>query len=129
MEINPDWALLRTPTVDLLPFTKKVSLPVNARIGTDFYNDNKRHFEIGIKNKYVMAGILIVSLATKTPPKLNVRRKEIGGLEFSIPVGSSGEDKRTAVNQSVEVDGSLHRQGSRLLLDIFQLNGVLRTKY
>lgn len=130
LEYNTDWAVIQTPTVELIPFTSKLSLPVNARIGTDFYNNNQPHIEVGIKNKYVVIGILAASLALKKPMKIHVKRKEVGGFDWSIPFGKeepNGSKSYTA-EQKLEIDGSIRREGPRILVDLAQLNPVLRLK-
>lgn len=129
LEYNTDWAVIQTPTVELIPFTSKVSLPVNARIGTDFYNNNQPHVEVGIKNKYVVIGILAASLALKKPLKIHVKRKEVGGFDWSIPLAGKEEqngNRSYKAEQKVEIDGSIRREGPRILVDLAQLNPVLR---
>lgn len=119
MEVNTDWALLQSPAVDLCPFTDSFSLPVNARIGTNFYDDNSPHIEIGIKNKAVIITMLVCSLILQKPAALHVKRKEIGGFDFSVPVSKM-------MASSVEVDASVRRKGWRLLVSFSNMSPVLR---
>ena len=65
MEVNTDWAVLCTPTFNLLAFTKRLCLPVDARLGENFYNGGGPHVELGLHSPWVAAGVLAASLGTK----------------------------------------------------------------
>jgi len=126
MEVNTDMAILQFPTKDISPFPSRFSLPVNARIGTNFYEDNSPHVEIGVKNKTVILGLLACSLALQKPMAIHVKRKEVGGYECSVPCNIMGRGKDGVFQQKVELDGSLRRQGWRLLVKLDEVSPVCR---
>lgn len=130
LEFNTDWVILNSPFVDVFGFTDRLSLPINARVGTDFYNDNKPHIEIGVKNKFVVIGMLVGCLVTKKPAKISIKRKEVGGFDFSVPLTGDKNDISDPVkmNQRFELDGSIRREGARILCDLAEINAIFRLK-
>lgn len=143
VEVSTDMAVLQCPTVDIAKPFRRLSrrifcrkdkrtdedasnstenactIPVNARIGTDFFNDNAPHIEIGVKNKAVICGMLACSLALQKPMAIHVKRKEVSFGSY----GGSG----TQIRPAMEVDGRLRRRGWQILIQIDDLIPVLRT--
>lgn len=127
VDINTDWAHVITPTVDLIPFTNKFSLPVSATLGKNFFTDDAPHFEVGIHNTAVALALLAVSLAAGQ--KLNLQRKELALFSVGFPVKyRNGLSVPSSLQENVEVDACLGRRGWGLGLDITGLNAVLRLK-
>lgn len=127
VEVNTDWALLCTPTVELLPFTDRLSLPVNLRVGKDFYNEGRPHVEVGIENPVIALTLVLASLAAKAP--ISIKRKEAGGLAVAVPL--TFKNGRTVPHEGqarAEVDATVQRRGRGLHLDFHQLNAVLRMR-
>lgn len=101
---------------------RKITVPVNARIGTDFFHGNAPHIEIGIKNTSVIFGMLMCSLALQKPMAIHVKRKEIGLGSYQVSCCPGG-----SLKPGVEVDGRLKRQGWQLLVDLDDFIPVFRT--
>ncbi len=128
VEVNTDWAVVQTPRVDLLGFTDAASLPVDLRLGTDFYAGDAPHVEIGIHNGKVTLALLAVSLATGAP--IRIKRKEVGGWAVGVPVRFKGAAAPVdhTLNTKAEVDATLQRQGRGVKLAFHQLNALLRLR-
>ena len=127
VEVNTDWAVLCTPKVDLIPFTDRVSLPVDLRLGRDFYNNDAPHVEVGLHNSKVALGLLVVALVTKHP--IHVKRKEAGGFSASMPVKfGDGNKVPHHLQTKAEVDATLERNDNGLKLTFHQLNALLRLR-
>lgn len=139
VEVNTDFAVVQCPTVDLVkPFRslshrlfnkderssekKLFEIPVNLKLGTDFFNDNAPHIEIGVKNKAVIFGMLICSLALQKPMAIHVKRKEVGLGSYDISCCPG-----TFFSPGVEIDGQLKRQGWQIMIQLDDLVPVLRT--
>lgn len=138
IEVNTDMAVLQCPTVDLIkPFrslARRVSnssstpsenawtVPVNARIGTDFFNDNAPHIEIGVKNKTVICGMLVCSLALQKPMAIHVKRKEVGLGSYEVSCCPG-----TRLSPAMEIDGQLKRRGWQIVIQLDDLVPVMRT--
>lgn len=127
VEANTDWAVLCTPRIDIIPFTDKISLPVDARIGRDWYEGGSPHIEVGIHNAVVALALGIIALASKHP--IHLKRKEMGGFYASMPMKfRNGAEVPHTLQQRAEIDASLRRDDRGLQLDLHQLNAVLRLR-
>ena len=128
VEANTDMAVVCTPQIDLIPFTDKLSLPIDARLGRDWFNGGQPHIEVGIHNAGVAACLVAVSLATNQP--VHLKRKETGGFSVSLPIRfKDGSEVAHTAAARAEIDASLQRrEGRGLELEIHQLNAVLRLR-
>lgn len=126
IECNTDVAYVQTPQVDILPFTERMSIPIDLKIGKAFYNDNQPLLEVGLHNGKVAALLLVAALVKKQP--LRLQRKEIGGFSVSVPFKLKGDMKSIpyTLQQRVEIDATLTRDDAGFRLEFDQLNPVLR---
>jgi hypothetical protein len=127
LEMNTDWCVLCTPRVDLLAFTERMSVPVDMKVGKDYYNSDALHLEVGVHNVKVSLALLVLALASKKP--IHVKRKEVGVYSFGMPLRlKNGQSIPYTAAQRLEVDGTLQRQGFGISVDIHQLNAMLRLR-
>ena len=127
VEINSDWAVLCTPKVELLPFTDKFSLPVDLRIGKDFFNGDKPHVEVGLHNGKVAMALLVLSLVKKLP--ISVKRKEVGGFSVGVPIKfRDGQQVPHTLLGNTQIDATLNRTDHGLKLQFQQLSALLRLR-
>lgn len=128
--VNSDLAVVCTPKLDLIPFTDRISLPVSARVGRDWFTDRVHgapHMDLSIHNPFVAAVLAVVALAAKKP--IHLERKEVGGLCLSVPITfKDGRQVPHSLQSRAEVDASLQAHGRGLTLNLHQLNAVLRLK-
>jgi len=142
VEVNTDMAVVQCPTVDLVkPFRrlwtrsseseevkmenskKGFEIPVNARIGTDFFQDTAApHIEIGVKNTAVICGMLVCSLALQKPMSIHVKRKEVGLGSYDVTCCAG-----TVLSPAMEIDGQLKRRGWQIMVQLDDLVPVIRT--
>lgn len=127
LEINTDWCVLCTPRIDLLPFTERMSIPVDVKVGKDYYNGDALHLEVGVHNVKASLALLVLALASKKP--IHVKRKEVGVYSFGMPLRlKNGESIPYTAEQRLEIDGTMQRKGFGISVDVHQLNAILRLR-
>lgn len=127
VEVNTDWCVVCTPKVDLIPFTDRLSLPVDLRVGKDFYNNDSLHLEAGIHN--TKASLLLLGLALASRKPIHIKRKEVGVFSFGLPMRlKNGKTIPYTAQPGMELDTTLERKDGGLRLDFHQLNAVIRLR-
>lgn len=130
VEVCTDRAVVCTPRVDLLGFTDRMDLPVDARVGRDFLKDGstKPHFEFGMHNPYAAAVLLVGALAARLP--VHIRRRETGGVSFALPIKyKDGKTWDNTAQARAEIDATIDRgEGFDVKMKVRELNAVLRLR-
>lgn len=123
LEMTPEW----------FTYNRKMTLgregawwevPLDTKVG--FTYNGKPHAEVGVGNLPVALALAAGLLASGRT--IHLKRKEVGGLALHFPITAGGTTHQHSLQERVEVDATLQRQGNRLQFNLSQLNGVLRLR-
>jgi hypothetical protein len=126
VEVNTDWGVVYTPKFDIIPFTDKISIPIDLCLGKDFYKDGAPHVGIGMHNGKVGLLLLAATLLAKQP--IRVERKEAGGIYMKMPIQfRDGAKVAHTLQTKAEIDCTLNLQ-EQAKLKFHDINAILRLR-
>jgi len=125
VEVNTDWGVLYTPKFGIIPFTDKLSIPIDLCLGKDFYKNGAPHVGVGMHNAKVGLLLLAATLIARQP--IRVERKETGGFYMKMPIQFRDGAKVAHTLQSrAEVDATLNIK--EMELNFHKINAILRLR-
>lgn len=126
VEVNTDWGVVYTPKFDLIPFTDKISIPIDLCLGKDFYRDGAPHVGVGMHNAKV--GLLLLAATVIARQPIRVERKEAGGFYMSMPIQfKDGRKVPHTLQTKAEVDATLNLK-EEVKLNFHEINAILRLR-
>jgi hypothetical protein len=126
VEVNTDWGVVYTPKFDIVPFTDKISIPIDLCLGRDFYKDGAPHIGVGMHNSKVGLLLLAATLLARQP--IRIERKEAGGVYVKMPIQfRDGAKVAHTLQTKAEIDATLNLQ-EEVKLKFHEINPILRLR-
>jgi hypothetical protein len=126
VEVNTDWGVVYTPRFDIIPFTDKLSIPIDLCLGKDFYKDGAPHVGVGMHNTKVGLLLLAANLLARQP--VRIERKETGGFYMKMPLQfRDGSKVAHTLQTRAEIDATLNLQEA-VKLKFHEINPILRLR-